>query len=221
MALKKYDLHIHSHYSPCSIITPKEILRRAKKAGLDGIAITDHETMRAYPVLKKLNKDKYFEVIPGEEMRTQYGDVIGLYLKKEIKSRDFFTVIREIKHQGGLIIIPHPITYVRFMSMQYPFNKLRSIVDAIETINSRNTCKLNSAARHAAEKYGFAQTGGSDAHIPQDIGRGYTVFTGSLRDALRKRKTETKGSTRYAFISLGISIFVEYFIDPITKHWRK
>ncbi len=219
--MKKYDLHLHSYYSPCSYNPPKEILRRAKLAGLNGIAITDHHTMKAYPILKKLNKDKNFEIIPGEEITTQYGDVLALYIKKEIKTKDFFEVIKETKRQGGIIIIPHPITYTRSMSMRYPINKLKGKIDAIEIHNSRNTKKLNNAAKVAAKKYGFATVGSSDGHLPTDVGNGYTIFEGNLRDAIKRKKTIVGGTTSQAFWSLGISVLYEFFVYPIRKHWLK
>ena len=42
----KYDLHIHSKYSYNGILEPKDILKIAIKRGSDGIAITDHNTVK-------------------------------------------------------------------------------------------------------------------------------------------------------------------------------
>ena len=58
--MKKYDLHIHTNYSSCSRINPKKLLKIAKKRGLDGIAITNHNTIQGGLEVKKLNKDKNF-----------------------------------------------------------------------------------------------------------------------------------------------------------------
>ena len=86
----KYDLHNHTYYSKCSNLKPEILIKAAKKKGMDGIAVTDHNTMKGALEARKLNKDKDFEVILGEEIGTNFGDVIGLYLKKEIKSKEFF-----------------------------------------------------------------------------------------------------------------------------------
>ena len=76
----KYDLHIHTHHSACSILKPKTILKIAKKVGLDGIAVADHNTIKGGQEVSKANKDKNFEVIPGIEVSTDRGHVLGLYV---------------------------------------------------------------------------------------------------------------------------------------------
>ncbi|MGV8141713.1 MAG: PHP-associated domain-containing protein [Candidatus Woesearchaeota archaeon] len=214
-SLKKYDLHIHSYYSNCSRNDPKKILEYAKKAGLNGIAITDHHTMRAYPILKKLNKDKNFEIIPGEEIRTQYGDVIALYIQKEVQSRDFFQVIKEIKAQGGLVIIPHPFRPVPWLKFKYSFNKIKGKIDAVETFNSRNTVSANVDAVKIAKKLGLAQVGSSDAHTLFDIGKGYTLFKGDLRKAIKGRTTTVYGTTKFGMISAMISSVNSRILTPL------
>jgi hypothetical protein len=226
--MKKYDLHIHSHYSPCSIISPKMILKRAKKAGLNGIAITDHHTLKAYSILKRLNKDKNFEIIAGEEITTQYGDVLALYLKKEIKTRDFFELIKEVKRQNGIIIIPHPITISKKYSFRYPLKDLKKIFKGIdfgfEIHNSRNFIVLNNKSKILAKKHNFAQTGSSDAHLPIDIGNGYVLFNETkddLRSALKYARTIAGGTTKYNVLSCGISIISTHFFYYIRKIWLK
>jgi predicted metal-dependent phosphoesterase TrpH len=199
--LKKYDLHMHSYYSRCSRNRPEDILKAAKREGLNGIAITDHHTMKAYPILKKLNKDKSFEIIPGMEITTQYGDVLALYLKAEIKTRDFWEVLREVKKQKGIIIIPHPFRPIPWLMFKYPLEKLKGKIDAIETFNSRNAPYANVRAQKLASKLKIAQTGSSDGHLIIDIGKGYTLFKGDLRTALKNNKTSVGGTTKYGLIS--------------------
>jgi predicted metal-dependent phosphoesterase TrpH len=201
MLMKKYDLHMHSYYSRCSRNKPEDILKAAKRAGLNGIAITDHHTMRAYPILKKLNKDKNLEIISGMEIKTQYGDVLALYIKKEIKSRDLFEVIREVRRQGGIIIIPHPFRIASWLRFRYPLEKLKGKIDAIEAFNSRNFSHCNVVASKEALRLGIPQVGSSDAHMILDIGNGYTMFDGDLRRALRNRKTRVGGTTKYVLLS--------------------
>ena len=84
--MKKYDLHIHTKYSPCSNLDPNLILKIAKKLKLDGIAITDHNNMKGAIKTYKLNRNKDFEVIKATELKTNKSEIIALYLNKEIKS---------------------------------------------------------------------------------------------------------------------------------------
>jgi predicted metal-dependent phosphoesterase TrpH len=203
--LKKYDLHIHSHYSPCGYMKPEDILRIAKKQGLNGIAITDHDTMKAYPILKKLNKDKNFEIIPGEEITTEYGDVLALYIAKEIKSRKLLEVLKEIHAQGGISIIPHPYRPMPWTIFKFPLEQLKGKIDAIEVVNSRNTIWANNKAKRMAETLKVSQTGSSDAHIILDIGKAYTLFDAkekTLRNALKNRATSGEGTTKYGLLSV-------------------
>ncbi|HYD03146.1 MAG TPA: PHP domain-containing protein [Alphaproteobacteria bacterium] len=215
--MKKYDLHMHSYYSPCSRNKPEEILKAAKRAGLNGIAITDHDSISCYLVLKKLNKDKNFEIICGEEIHTQHGDIIALYLKKEIKSRDFFMAVKEVHSQGGIVIIPHPHRQVYWHKFKYPLSKLKGKIDAIETFNSRNTNKANRKAIAEAEKNGFAQTGSSDGHLIFDIGKGYTMFPANmtLKEAIRNKKTVPGGNNNFGTISALVSAFYKRILTPL------
>lgn len=206
-ALKKYDLHVHSYYSRCSRNRPEDILKAAKRAGLNGIAITDHHTLQAYPILKRLNKDRNLEIIPGEEITTQYGDVIALYIKSEIKSRDFFQVVKEIHSQGGLVIIPHPFRHVPWTKFKYPLNRLKGKIDAVEGFNSRNLSHANSKAQTEASRFKIPQVGSSDAHMIIDIGNGYTLFEGDLHKAIKTGRTVIGGTTKYSIIS-GAKAFI-------------
>jgi predicted metal-dependent phosphoesterase TrpH len=203
--MKKYDIHIHSYYSPCSRNRPEDILKAAKKSGLNGIAITDHHSLKAYSILKKLNKDKNFEIIPGEEITTEYGDVLALYITKEIKSRKLLEVLKEIHAQGGISIIPHPYRPMPWTKLRFPLEKLKGKIDAIEVVNSRNTISANNKAKKMAETLKISETGSSDAHTIFDIGKAYTLFDKkekTLRNALKNHATFGEGTTKYGLLSI-------------------
>ncbi|MCG8571012.1 MAG: PHP domain-containing protein [Spirochaetes bacterium] len=104
----KYDLHTHTMYSRCSNLKPEVLLKLAKKFNLNGIAITDHYTIKGALAVSKLNKDKDFEVIVGSEIDTPQGSILAYYINKEIKSRNILEILDEIRTQGGLAAIAHP-----------------------------------------------------------------------------------------------------------------
>ena len=79
----KYDLHIHSKYSACSNSSLKDIIKKAKKTSLDGIAITDHNIIKGALEAKKLNKNKDFEVIVSSEIKTDNGEILAYYINEE------------------------------------------------------------------------------------------------------------------------------------------
>ena len=188
----KYDLHIHTHNSRCSNLKPREILKIAKKNGLDGVAITDHDTIKGSLEALKENKDKDFEVIKGEEVTTDIAHVLALHIQKEIKPGNIFRVLDDIKKQDGLAIIAHPfgVGFLR-KHLNLDINKIKDKIDALETFNAR--CFFhweNDKAVRIAKKIGIAQTAGSDAHFWFEIGKGLTVFEGDLRKAIKNKKTK-------------------------------
>lgn len=197
---------MHTFYSKCSNLKPDVILKAAKKTGLNGIAITDHNTIKGALAVSKLNKDKNFEVIIGNEIKTNYGDILAYYLQKDIKSRDLFEVLDEIKKQGAISSVAHPFRFP-YLGFKYPIDKLKGKVDAVECFNSRNLLWSNKLALNAAERLNIAKTGGSDAHFKFGIGRAYTIFEGSLRNAIRKNKTKAEGSALYGPLGGFLSFF--------------
>ena len=195
----KYDLHVHTHYSKCSNLKPELLLKIAKKRGLDGIAVTDHNTIKGALKAKKLNKDKRFEVIVGEEISTNAGEVLAYYVKKEIKKGNFFSVLEEIKRQGALASLSHPFRTSlnpnhRF---KYPIEKIKNKIDAIEVFNARNLPGNNGKSQKAAKKFKIPGTAGSDAHFKFEIATAYTIFDGDLRKAIKDNKTGFKGTILY------------------------
>ncbi|MDP7141463.1 MAG: PHP domain-containing protein [Candidatus Woesearchaeota archaeon] len=198
---KKYDLHIHSVYSRDSSLKPKVILKLAKERGLDGIAVTDHNSIKGGVVTSKLNKDKDFEVIIGSEIKTKQCEVLGYYLQEEIKSKDLLEVLDKIKEQGGFSVIAHPFTIIPRLNLRYPLNEIKEKVDGLEAFNSRSVFPFeNKRAFNAAEKYKLAMTGSSDSHSKIELGRAFTIFDGELRTAIAKRKTRAEGLIRYSKI---------------------
>ena len=206
----KYDLHVHTRNSVCSILRPKTILKIAKRVGLNGIAVTDHNTVKGGVEVSKLNKDKNFEVIPGIEISTNRGHVLGLYVKQQIKSRDFFDVCDEIKKQGGIVILAHPFRIMPHLRSKVKKIDISKCLDAIECFNARTSYFSNKKAMKTAEKFNLAKTGGSDSHFSFEIGRSFTLFDGDLRNAIKKRKTEAAGSNVTGLAGSTFSFFKKH-----------
>jgi len=201
----KYDLHNHTYYSKCSNLRPEILLKVVKKKGMDGIAITDHNTIKGALLVKKLNKDKNFEVIIGEEVDTNFGDVLTYYLNNEIKTHDFFTLVDEVKKQNGIISIPHPfrMSINPKLKFRYPIAKIKDEIDAVECFNARMLPGNNEKAQKLAKKLNIPCTGGSDAHFKLDIARAYTISDDNLtlRKALKQNKTRYEGTIMFGALS--------------------
>src|SRR3990167_2091046 len=169
----RVELHCHTSLSACSGQTLDQIMDTCQKKNINVIAITDHdETRNAFELQKRARKN--LQVIIGEEISTQSGEVIGYFLKKTIPSGLTLTeTYTAIKEQGGLIAIPHPTDKLRKKVIDSK-NMLRSIdaVDIIEIFNSRNMLWWNNwQAKKLALHHHKTVSVGSDAHFQQEIGR--------------------------------------------------
>jgi predicted metal-dependent phosphoesterase TrpH len=168
----KLDLHVHSRYSPDSIITSKELAFYAKKRGLDGVAITDHDRVDG---ASRIARESGLFVIPGIEVSTAVGHVVGLNIQEPIpKGLSAEETVREIHEAGGIAVACHPTALLKGSLEKHVTSKF----DAVEIINSSaipfNYCTKRS--RQLAASLGIrSYVAGSDAHYGPEIGYAYTV----------------------------------------------
>jgi len=183
---------------------PAKVVRIARKRGLAAIAVTDHGTIRGGLLAREAGRDGDVTVIVGAEIRTEYGDLIGLFLEEEIVARRFDDVVSEIHAQGGLVVLAHPYR-------QYPFpGHLAGKVDLIEGFNSRSRPSTNVRATGLSRTCGKGATGGSDAHTYAEIGRGVTAFAGDdLEKALRAGLTTGSGRESNYYLVHALSCGIE------------
>ncbi|MFZ3148256.1 MAG: PHP-associated domain-containing protein [Methanothrix sp.] len=183
-----FELHIHSKFSVDSLISPEGILKTAKIRGLNGVAVTDHNTIKGGLEAQRINNNGKFMVIVGAEINTDVGDVIGLFLNEEIKSRMFLEVIDEIRSQDGVVVLPHPFRGHKLS------DELISAVDAIESFNSRTGIWENQRAEKLVKKCKKISVAGSDAHFLSEIGLGSTLVDCSNLDDLKSAILAGKAS---------------------------
>lgn len=173
----RFDLHVHSKFSRDCLLEPKHIVSVAKRRGIHGIAITDHDVSR--PFLRIVSKNVI--IIRGSEVKTEVGDITGLFLAEGIKSNTSFRVIDEIKDQGGLVVLPHPFKGHTLLS------KIIEDVDAIEGFNARVPLRENERAIELCLKRKKPMIAGSDAHFMFEVGRGLTLIPyASSEEEIRK-----------------------------------
>jgi len=177
------DFHIHSKYSYDSLLSPRLIIRMAKKRGLSAIAVTDHNTITgALETEREASSSQNPLVVPGVEMGTNIGDIIGLFVREKIVSQDFTGVVDDIKERGGLVILPHPFRHHKGITKQ-----MLDSIDVIEVLNGRSSNIQNSRSREIAVFLRKPMIGGSDAHFAFEIGRVRTIMSdASDLDDLRK-----------------------------------
>ena len=200
----KLDLHCHTSHSIDSIIKIADLKKRSEKTGVIP-AITDHNSIGAHREMRSLGAS----FIPGEEIRTDRGDLIGLYLTENIPKRTpFAEAIDKIHSQGGIAYLPH--MYDRSRKGVIPSEEEAERIDIIEVFNSR--CPLeefNAKAAAFAGRQKILQACGSDSHFLFEFGSTYNEVPdfdigspkefiqamGSARMATKKATVFVRGTT--------------------------
>jgi hypothetical protein len=79
----RVDLHVHSNNSD-GAFPPEEVVRIARDAGLDGIALTDHDSTAGYEIARDAGERAGLRVIPGSEISAVYQNgsihILGYFL---------------------------------------------------------------------------------------------------------------------------------------------
>lgn len=183
------------------MVTPAELVDAALDAGLDLIAITDHDTMASAREVVERGEAAGLAVVPGQEVTTSWPaqtHILGWFLEKPIKrGMSVADTVAAIHDQGGLVIIPHPFMPVYFGSIQP--NMLRRLidmepVDGIEILSTvpvgaRRRKMLDDFVNANRERVGAA-VGASDCHFGRhDIAQVVTEYDVDFRTALEQRAT--------------------------------
>jgi predicted metal-dependent phosphoesterase TrpH len=198
--------------------TPKELVEHAaRRASLDVIAVTDHDSIEgALRAREHAKKRVRFHVIIGEEVSSRDGHIVALFLERRVRpGMSAAATVDAIHDQGGLAIAVHPfwrtqkrtrtgvVHGVGWLAAELDF-------DAVEVENATPGFYLvNQFARRLNLGLGASEIGSSDAHILDAVGRAYTEFPGKTPEALRaaiesgatvarRRRYRAVGLMRYA-----------------------
>lgn len=170
------DLHMHEkRHSLDSHLSLEEMVEIAKRRGLDGICITDHESMGLREYAAEYSKKTGFPIFVGIEFYSLQGDILAFgidsYPEERVSAQEFIDYVHE---QGGVVISAHPFRHNR-RGLERNLDILKG-VDAIEIINGSTLADATMMAVKYAKKHGFAITGGSDCHYPDKVGIAATYF---------------------------------------------
>ncbi len=166
----KIDFHTHTYHSYDSFMKPRGILKRASERGLTHIVINDHDTIRGGIECKSIEKQFGVSVIVGSEIKTDIGDVTGIFLKEEIERGPYLEVIGKIKKQNGLAILNHPFVGHKLSDLKF------EAFDLIEGYNGRCNAEQNKQAVELARLHHKPFIAGSDAHLYNEIANCYSTF---------------------------------------------
>lgn len=161
----KMVFHLHTNYSDDGNYSPAELLEEADRRQITCLAVTDHDTMEGARRVAEIAPD-HIRVIPGQEISTADGHVIGLFLDEEIPpGLSAWKTAQRIRRQGGLVIVPHPFNTMFDCSLRRVVYDLLGLIDAVEVFNAQNLSPLpNRKALAFARANGLPAIVGGDVH---------------------------------------------------------
>ena len=194
----KLDLHLHSCYSDDATGSPKDLMKSLKKQGLQGMALTDHNTVKGCTKIQKI-VPKDFLIIPSVEISTADGHLLALNVTENIKrGRSVEETIDRIIDAGGEPIVPHLFRLLSGIKKE-KLIEIQSKVSAIEVFNGCSVPSTNLKSAKIARLFNLGGTGGSDSHDPLYAGYGYTVIDSTdlkidtILSEIKKKKTWGEG----------------------------
>lgn len=189
------DLHTHTRpLSWDSVLSPDDLIERSKKAGLDGICLSEHDFFWKPEDVQELAKRHDYLVMPAIEINTDDGHILVYGLDQYVYGMHRSHELAEhIEEAHGAMIAAHP--YRRQMPwyiaserdyeealVRASRNPAYRHCDALEVINGRGSEKENAFSLRLAEQMSMRGTAGTDAHDRIDIGRCATFFERDIHD---------------------------------------
>jgi predicted metal-dependent phosphoesterase TrpH len=195
------------------------ILDAAVAKKLDGIAITDHDTLEGTLLAEKIVQKRKLDllVIPGVEVSTANGHLLALGTRElPPRGRSPEETIEFVHQRGGIAIVSHPYHLFRHAMYRIP------PCDAVEVYNSKYIIGIaNWWAKKKAERLGLPMVAGSDSHMAKTVGLGVTlvgVEEGSdvptILTAIRAGRVEIDGH------KTSNAVFVGQAVRWIKRHLR-
>lgn len=171
-ATVRFDPHVHTNASYDARGSVEAVLEAAGEAGLDAVAITDHDTTTAVDEAIDLAPAAGVTVVPGVEVSTRDGHLLALGVRDAPEAGlALVETIAAVRKAGGLAVIPHPFQRSRHGVRRRDLTDC----DGVEVFNAwAMTGVQNRRSRRLAKRENYPTLGGSDAHDPAAVGRAYT-----------------------------------------------
>ncbi len=190
------DLQVHTSAGD-GMMDASAIFERVEHVTeLDLIAVTDHDDIGGALAARELHaRGSYrFGLLTGIELTTRSGHLLALDIERPLRPlRPLDETVAAIHRAGGLAVVPHPLSYLTRSIGQRALQRLLDSgdpelrPDGIELANGSLAARVTEgkARRLNRERFHLAETGGSDAHFLEEVGRAATLFPGSTADDLR------------------------------------
>jgi predicted metal-dependent phosphoesterase TrpH len=196
----KVDMHIHSCFSNDGMGTPQDLIKSLKKRGLQGMALTDHNTMSGYRTVQQVVPNDFL-VIPSVEISTADGHLLAINVTETIQAGlSVEETVERIIDAGGEPIVPHLFRLLSGIKKD-KLKRIQTKISAIEVFNGCSVPNTNLKTAKVAHALNLGGTGGSDSHDPFYAGYAYTVIDSTdlridtILSEIKKKKTWGEGVT--------------------------
>lgn len=197
----KMDLHVHTDASEDGVSTVHDVIRFAKKKGIDGVAITDHDISMTDERAAKISQEMDFLLIPGVEVTTDAGHLIVLNPRRNfLANSPFLETVKSALSEGSIIIIPHPTDPLSHGVGEEAVRSTLPFSLPLEVMNASTLSRYNKSAGKLSKLLTLPMVGGSDAHIETAVGDAYTVVETEVRsveavlEAIKNGRTSAYGT---------------------------
>lgn len=207
------DLHAHTTRSD-GVLEPRGLLRLAKSRGLGAIAITDHN------VLTRVEGEGIL-VVPGEEVSTTAGHILAYLVQEEIpRGLDPEEAVDRIVEAGGIAVPAHPFKISVGIGGAW-LRRLAPRIGAIEVLNGRTSRFANRRAMAYARELGKPPTAGSDAHLPEEVGRCFLALPSDPGDPEELMEMVLRGEGAPRGRGLTLPAAVRMYVRSVANWGRR
>jgi predicted metal-dependent phosphoesterase TrpH len=190
----RVEFHCHTIHSRDSLVHPEDLVKTARRKGLDRVIITDHNTISGALIAQSYDPEL---VIVGEEILTTQGEFLVAFVTENVpRGLAPMEALKRLRDQGAFISVSHPFDTGRGWKLD-ELLKVLPYVDAIESFNSRCVdATFNTKAQEFARQKDLAITVGSDAHALFEWGRSHLILpqfqtADELRNVIRQSQAVT------------------------------
>jgi len=196
----KVDMHLHSCFSNDGMGTPQDLIKSLKKRGIQGMALTDHNTISGYRTVQQVVPNDFL-IIPSVEISTADGHLLAINVTETIQAGlSVEETVERIIDAGGEPIVPHLFRLLSGIKKD-KLKRIQTKISAIEVFNGCSVPNTNLKTAKVAHALSLGGTGGSDSHDPFYAGYAYTVVDSTdlcidtVLSEIKKKKTWGEGVT--------------------------
>ena len=165
------DMHLHAlPHSTDSFIVLEQIVTIAREKGLDGICLTDHDSMGGKAFAEEYSKKMDFPIFVGVEFYSLQGDItawgIDSFPDHRVDAQEF---IDHVNRSQGFCVSCHPFRNNK-RGLEDNLGRVKGL-HGIEVLNGSTPMDTNRIALRWCRELGLQPIGASDAHVTEQVGK--------------------------------------------------